>query len=719
MFKGKAFELISLEDGLVELQFDLQGESVNKFNLVAMAELVQVLDLLEQDATIKGLLFTSAKDAFVVGADIREFGSVFVEGEAAIKAHLDANNRSFCRLEDLPFPTVVAIKGYALGGGTEICLACDYRIASDDAKMGLPETKLGIIPGWGGTVRLPRIAGVDVAVEWIASGKEQSATKALSDGVVDGVVAAELLRASGLKVLKQLAAGELDYLARRKQKQAALRLNGMESLLSFESSKAFVKGQAGRNYPAPVAAIQVMQNASTFSRDDALNVERDEFAKLAQGEVAQALVGLFLGDQALIKKAKALAKASSQAVEQAAVLGAGIMGGGIAYQSAYKNVPILMKDIASEGLHIGMEEASKLLAKRVDRGRMTTLEMAATLSRIQPTLGYEGFGQTDIVVEAVVENAKVKQSVLAEVERHVSADTVLCSNTSTISISALASALERPENFCGMHFFNPVHAMPLVEVIRGEKTDDAAIARTVAYALALGKKPVVVKDCPGFLVNRVLFPYFAGFSMLLRDGADFQRIDKLMERWGWPMGPAYLMDVVGIDTGVHAQKVMAQGFPDRMNPDFTGACDILYEAQRLGQKNGLGFYAYEKHRKGKPQKVVVEDTYELLSAHCAERDTFDDDTIIARMMIPMVTELMRCLDEGIVDSPAEADMALIYGLGFPPFRGGVFRWLDSIGIANFAAMADKHASLGSLYQLTDEMRARADANHVFYPIQQQ
>ena len=580
MYKGKAFQLVALDEGLVELIFDLQGESVNKFNQAAMTELSEVLDLLESNTGIRGLLFTSAKDVFVVGADITEFGAVFVEGEAAIKTHLHSNNRSFCRMEDLPFPTVVAINGYALGGGTEVCLACDYRIASENAKLGLPETKLGIIPGWGGTVRLPRLAGVDVAVEWIASGKDQKAEKARADGVVDGVVALDKLRESALSVLKRAVDGDLNYRVRRDQKRSALQLNDMESLLSFESSKAFVKGQAGRNYPAPVAAIQAMQTAAKFDRDDALNVERDEFAKLAQGEVAQALVGLFLGDQALSKKAKGWAKAASNPVRQAAVLGAGIMGGGIAYQSAYKGVPIFMKDIAVEGLNLGMEEASKLLSKRVDKGRMSILEMANTLSRISPMLDYSRFGSADIVVEAVVENPQVKKSVLAEVEKQVGTDTVLCSNTSTISISSLADSLERPDKFCGMHFFNPVHAMPLVEVIRGEHTSDAAVATTVAYANALGKKAVVVRDCPGFLVNRVLFPYFAGFAALLHDGADFQQVDKVMERWGWPMGPAYLMDVVGIDTGVHAEKVMADGFPDRMARDYKAASDILYEAGR-------------------------------------------------------------------------------------------------------------------------------------------
>ncbi len=714
MYKGKAFELSALDEGLCHLVFDLQGESVNKFNLAAMSELNDVLDVLERDDRVRGLLISSGKDSFVVGADIKEFGSVFAEGEAAILAHLSSNNASFTRLESLPFPTVVAVNGYALGGGMEFCLACDYRLAAPGAKLGLPETKLGIIPGWGGTVRLPRLAGVDVAVEWIAGGKENPAEKARADGVVDGVVEADKLIESGLRVLRAAVSGEMNYQARREQKKAPLRHNDMESILSFESSKAFVKAQAGRNYPAPVAAIQAMQNAAKFGRDDALNVEARTFTDLAQGEVAQSLVGLFLADQVLGKFAKSHASKSAAPVSQAAVLGAGIMGGGIAYQSACKSTPILMKDIAESGLQLGLDEASKLLAKQVERGKITHLEMAKTMGRIRPTLSYDGFEGVDVVVEAVVENLKVKEAVLSEVEGRMRDDAVLCSNTSTISITRLAQGLKRPENFCGMHFFNPVHRMPLVEVIRGEKSSDEAIARTVAYGLSLGKKVVVVNDCPGFLVNRVLFPYFAGFAQLLRDGADFQHVDKVMERWGWPMGPAYLMDVVGIDTGVHAEKVMAEGFPDRMSRDFTAASDVLFDAGRLGQKSGSGFYRYETDKKGKLQKVVDDSTYSLLAPHVAERREFSDEEIIARMMLPMANELLRCLDEGVVGSAAEADLALVYGLGFPPFRGGVLRWIDSMGWQSYAAMANTHAELGALYALTDTTQKRVANAQPFY-----
>lgn len=715
MFQGQAFKLTLHPDGIAELCFDLQGESVNKFNRLAVTELSQVLDLLEQAGNVKGMIITSAKDVFVVGADIMEFTAVFASAVDQISAHLAPNNQNNNRLEDLPFPTVVAINGIALGGGLEFCLACDYRVASTAAsKIGLPETKLGIIPGWGGTVRLPRIAGLDTAVEWIAAGKENTAEEALTARVVDAVVEPTKLRDAALFTLQQCITGKFDYRARREQKKSPLKLNFIESMMAFETSKAFVGGQAGRNYPAPVSAIKAMQKGADKGRDEALQCEAENFAKMASTPVAHSLVGIFINEQLLSKKAKGWEKKADKKIAQAAVLGAGIMGGGIAYQSASKSIPIKMKDIAQKGLDMGLAEANKLLNKRVERKKMTATEMGEVLNRIDPALSYDGFDQVDIVVEAVVENPKVKKAVLAEAEEKVSADTIIASNTSTISISFLAEALKRPENFCGMHFFNPVHMMPLVEVIRGAKTSDTAIARTVAYANAMGKKPIVVKDCPGFLVNRVLFPYLAGFALLIRDGVDFQRIDKLMETWGWPMGPAYLLDVVGLDTAVHAEKVMAEGFPDRMKRDFSSCTDVLFAAGRLGQKNNQGFYNYELDKKGKPAKVVAKEVADILKPVIQNTIEISDEDIISRMMIPMATELARCLQEGIVETAAEADMALVYGTGFPPFRGGVFRWLDSIGAKNFCDLTEKFSTLGALYAAPDNIKALAANNQKFY-----
>jgi 3-hydroxyacyl-CoA dehydrogenase/enoyl-CoA hydratase/3-hydroxybutyryl-CoA epimerase/enoyl-CoA isomerase len=477
---------------------------------------------------------------------------------------------------------------------------------------------------------------------------------------------------------------------------------------------AVVGAQAGPNYPAPMLALKAMQAAAGLGRDAALEVEAKHFAKAAVTPQAEALIGLFLADQAVKKIAGGWAKKGVREIRQAAVLGAGIMGGGIAYQSAVKGTPIIMKDIRDEALALGMSEAGKLLSKQVEKGRMKPEALTETLSRIRPTLNYGDFGSVDIIIEAVVENAKIKKAVFAEVEGLVRDDTIIASNTSTISITSLAESLKRPQNFVGMHFFNPVHMMPLVEVIRGARSSDAAIAATVALARRMGKTPIVVNDCPGFLVNRVLFPYFAGFHMLLRDGADFQAVDKVMERFGWPMGPAYLMDVVGMDTAVHAAAVMAEGFPDRMKPDFTSTTSVMVDADRYGQKSGKGYYVYAPDKKGRPKKSVDPASYDLIAPVVAARREFTPEEIIARCMVPMVNEIARCLEEKIVATPYEADMALIYGIGFPPFRGGACRYVDQTGAASFVSLCDQYASLGKLYEAPKLLRDMAASGKKFF-----
>jgi len=703
-----------LDGDIAELNFDLQGESVNKFDNATVTSLTAALDALEAESGIKGLLVSSGKPVFIVGADITEFTALFDSTVEEIKPFTAANNANLNRLQNLPYPSCVAINGFAMGGGLEICLACDFRVMSTVAKIGLPETKLGILPGWGGTVRLPRILGVDEAVMWITTGKDQSADAALKAGAVDATAAPEQLRDVAMTTLQGAMDGKLDYQSRRTAKSSPLPLNDTEAMMTFFTIKSMVAQQAGKRYPAPVKVVDVIEKARGMGLDAALEVEAEGFAELATTDEATALVGVFLSDQLLSKKARGWEKKADKKIERAAVLGAGIMGGGIAYQSSLKGVPIKMKDINQAGLDLGMSEASKLLAKRVSRGRMTPDKMGQILSSIDPTLGYEGFEDVDIVVEAVVENPKVKQAVLAETEKQIGEDAILASNTSTISITHLAEALQRPENFCGMHFFNPVHAMPLVEVIRGEKTSDNAIARTVAYANRMGKKAVVVNDCPGFLVNRVLFPYFDGFSKLVRDGADFQAVDKVMESWGWPMGPAYLLDVVGMDTGVHAGQVMAEGFPDRMTLDFKTATEVMFDNERYGQKNGKGFYEYIPDKRGKPKKTVSEETYKLIEPIAGDRVEFERDDILARMMLPMVTELARCLEDGTVGSAAEADLALLFGIGFPPFRGGIFRWVDTVGMAYIAGFSEKFAHLGKSYELTDGMQAMLASGETYY-----
>jgi len=714
MYQGQSIRVTKLPGGIAELCFDRSGDAINKFDARTVGELREAGEALRKDGGIRGLLVTSAKDVFIVGADITEFGKNFTLSEEEIAKWSFEANQAFSAVEDLPFPSVTAINGFALGGGMEMALSTDYRVMSSAAQVGQPEVKLGIIPGFGGTVRLPRLIGADNAIEWIAGGEQMKADRALKDHAVDAVVAPEKLKDAAARMLQLAMDGKVDWQARRAQKKGPLKLGPMESMMTFETAKGFIAGKAGKAYPAPVEAVKAMQKAASKSRDDALKIEGQAFAKLAKTTVADALIGLFLNDQFLKKKAKATQKIAKP-VKQAAVLGAGIMGGGIAYQSASRGTPIIMKDIADKQLDLGMSEANKLLAKQVERRKLTPEKAGDVLSKIRPTLNYGDFGGVDIIVEAVVENPKIKKSVLAEVEKLVRKDCIIASNTSSISIDLLAEGIERKENFLGMHFFNPVHKMPLVEVIWGKHSSKEAIATVAAYASAMGKTPIVVKNCPGFLVNRVLFPYFAGFMGALRDGADFVKVDKVMEEFGWPMGPAYLQDVVGIDTGHHVADVLAEGYPDRMSKTFRTALDVMYENKRFGQKNNIGFYKYETDPKGKPKKTADPHSYELIKpVQSGGPKDMADEEIVERLMLPMIIETARCLEEGIVESVPEADMGLIMGVGFPPFRGGALKYADTLGLKAVVEKSKKYEALGKLYQPTERMKEMAAKNQTYY-----
>ncbi len=714
LYEGQAISLELIDNHVARLCFDLKGESVNKFNQLTLSELAEVAGILSANTEARGLLICSAKDSFIVGADITEFGEMAKQEEAALADAIYAIDEIFNSIEDLAIPSVTAINGLALGGGLEMALTTDFRVMTATTKIGFPEVKLGIIPGYGGTVRTPRIIGADNAVEWIATGKEYRATAALAVGLVGAVVDDSQLEAAALDLLARANAGEFDFQSRKAAKRGPLLLDDIEALMAFVTGKAMVAQQAGKHFPAPLAAAKTMEKHAKLNRDEALRVESKTVAKLAKSETARNLVGLYLNDQALMKNAKGMA-AESTPVGRAAVLGAGIMGGGIAYQSAFTGTPIVMKDIQQSGLDMGLAEAGALLAKRVARKRMTPEQMAETLNKIDATLSYDDFSNVDIVVEAVVENPKVKKAVLAEVEAVVADDVILTSNTSTIPITELATALKRPENFCGMHFFNPVHRMPLVEIIRGEKSSEQAIAKTVNYALAMGKKPVVVDDCPGFLVNRILFAYFAGFVSLLKEGADFMAVDRAAEKFGWPMGPAHLCDVVGIDTAVHAGEVMAQGFPDRMSQDYKTGMEVLLENSRLGEKNSLGFYQYVADKRGRMKKQPDPAATELLAPHVAAPKEFSEEEIIQRLILPFCMEAVRCWEEGIASSAADLDMALIFGVGFPVFRGGALRYIDNLGLSTFCEQSMQYVGLGEIYRPTEKLLAMAAKGETIYP----
>lgn len=715
---GPAITVQMLDDGIAEFKFDLQNESVNKFNRVTLDDLDAAVQAVKAHPEIRGLLVTSGKNFFIVGADITEFGGVFSHGRDYIQDWTMDIHRIFNAFEDLDIPKVVAINGFALGGGFEMCLANDYRVMSDKAQVGLPELTLGLIPGFGGIIRLARVIGVAKAIEWISSTRPRKAADALADGAVDEVAEHDKLRDTALAALKRAIAGEIDWQAKRALKLQAVEVPGDAADSYFEGVRAeLAKTTNPEQYPASKAFLDVIEKSADMARDQAVAVEAEHFAGVAVTPQADALIGLFLADQ-VIKRAAKKNAAAAREVKKAAVLGAGIMGGGIAYQAATKGTAVIMKDIGQAQLDLGMNEAEKQLVRQLQRGRISEDKKNATLKLIEPSLSYDGFNAVDIVIEAVTENIKVKDIVLKEAENALREDAILASNTSTISITELAKGLQRPANFVGMHFFNPVPVMPLVEVIRGEQSSDEAIATAVALALSMGKSPIVVQDCPGFLVNRVLFPYFGAFDRLIKDGACLIKIDQVMEDFGWPMGPAYLSDVIGLDTCVHASKVLADGFPDRMKADYTGATEALFKADRLGQKNGKGFYKYVADDSGRKRKTADDEVKDILAPHVDAAApgsvNFTAEEIRDRLMLAMCNEVARCIDEKIVASPEEADMALIMGLGFPRFRGGALRYIDQTGLKEYVALCDRYAHLGKAYEAPQILREMAAKGERFF-----
>ena len=711
LFRGKHLSLRRLDAHLAEVCFDRSGESVNTLDAECLQELENIVDKLLAARDLSGVLITSAKAAFLAGADIDALWRLLHRPAAEQTAFCASMHKVFCALEDLPIPTVSAINGYALGGGLEAALCSDYRVLSTDARIGFPEVGFGILPGAGGTVRTPRLAGAPVALEWLSSGRQYRSDAALHSGMVDVVADALTLREAALACLQKAIDGELDWRARRRQRQCGFELD----LQALETARSTTQ-KSGRHYPAAKTIVDLIERSAPLSRDAALEEEARTFAQLAQTDTAKSLVGLFMADQHLRKHNK-LQSLSTQPLRRTAVLGAGIMGGGIAYTTALKGLPVVLKDIAQSQLDLGMREAQKLVDKQCSSGRMDASRARSVIGAIEPTLDYERFDGVDVVVEAVVEHLSVKQTVLREIEAVSGRDTILASNTSSLLIADIGTALARPQNLVGMHFFNPVHMMPLVEIVRGPQSSDSAVATAVAYALAIGKTPLVVADCAGFLVNRLLGAYFTALLQLLRDGADFVQVDRAMESWGWPMGPCYLLDVAGIDTLDKAMTILGRAYPEVMGTDYPTAIHHMAKAGRFGQKTGAGFFRYEDDARGKPRRAPDHSTKTLLAEiqSAGSRD-FDDDEIVDRMMLAMILEADRCLEASVIGSALELDAGMRLGAGFPAHAVGPLWTADRIGLDEILQRCARLRPLGGLFEPGPGLRRRAAEHGRYYPL---
>ena len=713
MFAGKSLSLSMIEDGICSLTFDLQDSSVNKFDRQTVAELSEAIDILSSQSNVTGLVILSNKPAFIVGADIGEFLQTFKSSDDVFQAEVLVLHNLFARIENLPFPTVAAINGIALGGGFELCLACDFRIATADTLVGLPEVKLGLLPGWGGTIRLPRITDADTAADWIISGKPQSAKNALDCGAIDQLAENGELISAACAMIKHAGLHSASYSDRRTKKRSSLLADVTQTAAVMDTHIATAEKIYGKHYPAAKIAMTAIKDHLYVDQQQASQIETSAFVAVARTATASSLIALFLNDQYMKKQAKQYA-GNSTPINSVGVLGAGIMGGGIAYQSALKGMSVVMKDINDAALELGMGEADKRLSSLVHRGRLSDEKKQQVLARIKPTLCMDELRDCELVIEAVVENADVKLSVLSECEKVVDANATIASNTSTISIDKLSAATERAEQFCGIHFFNPVHVMPLVEIIRGRHTSEQSVSNAVSYVQSIGKRPVVVNNCPGFLVNRVLFPYIKAFDDLVNEGVDFRQIDRVMTDLGWPMGPAHLLDVVGIDTAIHAGDIMAEAFPQRMNSSYETVTRKMLSQGRLGQKSASGFYRYELDERGRQVKTDDDNGLNIAYGETPSFHSLADQDIVDRMMIPLCIELVRCLEENIIDSPIAADMSLIWGLGFPTHIGGGFRYIDRIGIVEFCRRAGEFSSMGIAYNPTSQMLERASLNKSYF-----
>jgi 3-hydroxyacyl-CoA dehydrogenase / enoyl-CoA hydratase / 3-hydroxybutyryl-CoA epimerase len=662
------------------ITFDDPDRPLNVFTEAVMRRLGEALDearAAAREGRIRVLVMRSGKrDSFIVGADIDAIARVEDPAEAEAKIRL--GQAVFNDVSSLTVPTVAAIDGPCLGGGLELALACDHRLASDSKKTAFqfPEVMLGILPAWGGTTRLPRRIGLQASLDMLLGAKRTDARKAKRLGLVDDIVPAELFAAKVSAFAEALAGREEGERQRGGPSRSLLRRvqdSAPARKVILRVARRKVMASTGGHYPAPLRILEILDRHLGGTVEESLGAEARAAAELVVSPVCKNLLHVYFLREAA-RKGNGVTDPTvvPRPISVMGVLGAGVMGGGIAHLGANNGVRVYMKDIRHEAVTGGLQHARSLLDKAVERRRLSRREAAQRMERISGGLEYYGISPADLVVEAVVERMDVKRQVLAEAERHVSVGCVLATNTSSLSVDGMAEALERPERFCGMHFFNPVDRMPLVEVVRGAATSDQTLATVYGFALRMDKVPVVVGDGPGFLVNRILGPYMNEAGFLLGDGATVERIDGVAKEFGMPMGPLRLIDEVGIDVSRHAGAALHEALGERLAP--SPALVALGNTSRLGKKGGVGFYLYEKGR----EKAVDGTIYTELGSVIPPPRELDEREIRQRLLIAMINEAARALEEGVVSTAAAVDLAMIMGTGFPPFRGGLLRFADSL-----------------------------------------
>lgn len=661
------------------ITFDAPDAKVNVLSSAVLSAFEKILDDFKNVSALKALIIQSAKkDIFIAGADIKEIENITVMADGKAKAQ--AGQRIFNKLEDLPLPTIAVIDGAALGGGCELALACRYRIAtfSDKVRIGLPEVSLGFVPGFGGTYRLPRLVGLQGALKIILSGATGSVDgkTALKMGLVDALYPNVGLERN----IQEFVAKIAPYPRRRivpqqtlKGMNAFLERNPLGQGIVFGKSRDNVMKASKGFYPAPLKAIEVIQSTVHLDREHALDLESTAFAELAITPISKNLVKIFY----LTEKFKKLSAGKAEhikprSIQKAAVIGAGIMGGGIAQLLSSRGVWVRLKDINHDAIAKGLKAAYDVYASAMKRRKLKPSDVAAKMGMISGTLDFSGFQNADIVIEAVVENMDIKKKVFAEFETKIGPAAIMATNTSSLSVTEMGKAVKDPSRVIGFHFFNPVHRMPLIEIITTPQTSDETLVTTLEFAKRLGKTPIIVKDGPGFLVNRILLAYINEAGRLLSEGMSIEHVDGIATNFGLPMGPFLLSDEVGLDVGVKVLHILEAGLGPRFKAGAT--FEKVMERKLLGKKTGKGFYIHGKNREVNPEVMALLPA----GAGVSSQEALD------RMIFIMVNEAAMILQEGIVDGPDTVDIGMIFGTGFPPFHGGLLRYADSIGVANMA-----------------------------------
>ncbi len=709
--------ILSLEfpvDDIAVVSINDPKKGANVLSRSVLDELEQHLDTLDGRDGLAGLVIRSTKPGnFIAGADLREFAADVDQPDEAVAKVVQHGRQLFRRLSQCSFVTIAAIDGLCVGGGAELAIWCDRRIMArnEATSFGFPEVKLGLFPGWGGTVRTPRIVGLSNGVELVTGGESVDTEAALAMGLAE-VAAPDMLLDTAIAMIRSEQESN-DYLTDRQRWSGPITISETELGFLGATASAYIQGQTKGHYPAPLAALEVMLGGAGLDEQSACQLETEEFVKLFGSTVNRALLNVFfLTDR---NKKPYVPESGNKdlkprEINSASVIGAGIMGQGIAAANVKRKIPVALGDASPESVARGVQGTiSEVSFNRKTRGPdiQRALDFAPL---VNGTLSDSELAAADIVIEAIFENADAKRDLFARLEPQLGEQAILCSNTSTIPITELAKGLKHPDRFCGLHFFNPVRSMPLVEVICGEQTSEETIATAVAYAKRIKKSPIVMRDGPGFLVNRVLMPYMNEALLLLEAGASIKEVDRAATRFGMPMGPVTLYDTVGLDVAVHAGEVMSAAFPDRVEP--SKILPAMLAADRLGKKNGKGFFDYTADSKGRKKPQPSEAAQQIIQSAMGTAQA--DIDVVDRLFLPMLLEATRLIEDGIVTDVRDVDLGLIYGIGFPPFRGGIFCWADSLGTATIVEKLKPYAELGKRYQPTDMLLERAKSDKKFY-----